>query len=69
MFQIGVLLVGGPAHLPADQRVQRVTTINETFKLPIGGGYEHFQHQGECTQIDGEEFPVLRWVMRTAIAE
>ncbi|MEV7965876.1 DUF5988 family protein [Sphaerisporangium sp. NPDC088356] len=69
MFQIGVVLVGGPSYLSTDQRIQRVTTIAETLKLPVGGGYEHFTHQGETTEVDGVDFPVFRWFMHTAIAE
>ncbi|QYC42732.1 hypothetical protein Nocox_25655 [Nonomuraea coxensis DSM 45129] len=69
MSQIRVVLVGGPAGLPAERRVQSVGSAGDPVKLPLGAGYEHFRHQGERTTVDGEEALVYRWVMRTAIAE
>jgi hypothetical protein len=69
MSLIRVFLEGGPPYLPVHHRTQRVPTVAETFKLPLGAGYEHFRHQGESTEVDGEPVPVLHWFMRTAIAE
>ncbi|MFI6298473.1 DUF5988 family protein [Nonomuraea sp. NPDC050790] len=69
MSQVKVILLGGPPHLPADRRIQRVVAVEETLKLPLGAGYEHFRHEGENASVDGEDLPVLRWVMHTAIAE
>lgn len=69
MSQITAVLVGGPTHLPVERRIQSVGSTEETLKLPHGAGYEHFRHQGESTEIDGEQALVFRWIMHTAIAE
>jgi hypothetical protein len=69
MSLIRVVLEGGPPYLPVDRRIQRVPTIAETFKLPLGAGYEHFRHRGESKEVDGEHVPVLSWFMRTFVAE
>ncbi|WP_157251800.1 DUF5988 family protein [Nonomuraea typhae] len=69
MSPVKVVLVGGPANLPAESRIQQVGTVADTVKVPLGAGYEHFRHQGENTTVGGENLPVFRWVMRTAIAE
>ncbi|MEV4176755.1 DUF5988 family protein [Nonomuraea sp. NPDC049709] len=67
--RITAVLVGGPDHLAADRRIQSVGSATDTLKLPHGAGYEHFRHQGESTEIDGERALVFRWIMHTAIAE
>ncbi|MEU9835661.1 DUF5988 family protein [Streptosporangium sp. NPDC048047] len=69
MSQFTAVLVGGPAHLPAERRIQSVGSPDETLKLPHGAGYEHFRHRGESTEIGGEPALVFAWVMRTAVAE
>lgn len=69
MSEIRVVLVGGPAYLSVERRIQRVPAVTETLKLPHGAGYEHFRHQGESATVDGEDLPVFEWVMHTAIAE
>ncbi|MEW9555595.1 DUF5988 family protein [Nonomuraea sp. NPDC050783] len=67
--ELRAVLVGGPAALTAERRVQSVRSTGDTLKLPLGAGYEHFRHQGESTVVDGEQALVYRWVMHTAIAE
>ncbi|GAA3444519.1 DUF5988 family protein [Planomonospora venezuelensis] len=69
MSQFTAVLVGGPAHLPAERRIQSVGSPDETLKLLHGAGYEHFRHQGESTVIDGGPALVFSWVMHTAVAE
>ncbi|MBE1587036.1 DUF5988 family protein [Nonomuraea angiospora] len=69
MSKIKVMLVGGPNHLPAEQRVVTLAKFCEKIKLPFGSGYEHFLHKGERTHVDGQEVPAYHWIMRTAIAE
>jgi hypothetical protein len=68
MNEIRAVLVGGPAGLPPERRVQRVSPGTEIFKLPHGAGYEHFR-RGGSTVVDGEQAVVFEWVMHTAVAE
>lgn len=64
---IEAILEGGPNHLPAGLRTQRVTNDNEKIKVPYNGGYEHFER--DCgAAADGAPI-IFRWTGRTRIAE
>ena len=64
---IDVVLEGGPRHLPAEWRLQRLAAGDQKVKLPHNGGYEHFERD-PAGPADGE--PVeFRWTRRTRIAE
>lgn len=69
MAQITAVLVGGPAHLPEELRLQRTEDHVDVIKLPFGPGYEHFHRQGERRRVGGVDLPVFRWVARTTVAE
>lgn len=63
---IEVILVGGPADLPAEQRVRTVAPDVDKVKVLHGGGHEHF----ERAVLGTEDYPVVfRWTCRTRIAE
>jgi hypothetical protein len=69
MAEITVLLVGGPAHLPAEARVRQVGESVTTIKCTFGAGYEHFERTGRLTVLGDESVPLFQWVGRTAVAE
>ncbi|MBV2362914.1 DUF5988 family protein [Streptomonospora nanhaiensis] len=62
-----VVLVGGPADIPAELRVHRLRAGESTIKLLHNGGYEHF----ECvvSTLGRGRPPVFQWTGRTRIAE
>jgi hypothetical protein len=64
-----VRLLGGPADLPADARIRRVSIHETKVKLEHCGGYEHFERM---TQPDGATSGLagtFGWTTRTRIAE
>jgi Family of unknown function (DUF5988) len=64
-----VILVGGPADLPATTRNRRLSHLDETkIKIPRLGGYECFELVQDA---DGgtAALRVFQWTMRTKIAE
>jgi hypothetical protein len=63
------ILVGGPATIPSESRMQTVGPNDEKVKLPYYGGYEHFQRTGEFGEGDVDCPVVFRWVTRTKLAE
>ncbi|MFI9274302.1 DUF5988 family protein [Kitasatospora sp. NPDC052896] len=69
MATFKALLVGGPAAIRDEDRVQRTHSLTEAIKHHHYGGYEHFRHAGDFTSVDGEETAVFEWTARTAIAE
>lgn len=64
-----VILVGGPAGLPGDQRVHHVKPGVEKIKIPCGNGYEHFVPTDRTIDVDGRSLTVYEWSGRTRIAE
>ncbi|MEW2623446.1 DUF5988 family protein [Streptomyces sp. NPDC048106] len=69
MPQFKALLIGGPAALPSEERLQETSSLTEKIKHRFGAGYEHFIHEGEFRTVDGEHLAVFQWTTRTAIAE
>ncbi|MDY7091207.1 MAG: DUF5988 family protein [Actinomycetota bacterium] len=65
---VEVLLVGGPAELPDDQRSCRVEAGTDKIKVPYYGGYEHFERPPAADTPDAGPL-VFRWTGRTRIAE
>jgi hypothetical protein len=65
---VTVMLVGGPASIGGDARVQDVGAHEDKVKLPHQGGYEHFERVAE-TAPGEPSAPVFRWTMRTKTAE
>nr|MDT0660530.1 DUF5988 family protein [Micromonospora sp. DSM 115978] len=62
---IEVILVGGPANLPAELRAHRVSSLDDRVKVPHHGGYEHFAWDSSVDRTP----TVFRWTGRTRIAE
>ena len=62
------VLEGGPESIPAAQRTQEVSLLDEKIKLPHHGGYEHFERV-RSLERDTAEHLVYRWTMRTEVAE
>ncbi|MCM4085072.1 DUF5988 family protein [Paractinoplanes hotanensis] len=56
-----VVLLGGPAELPAEARRVVVTPADDKVKIRFGSGYEHFE------RLDGTAD--FTWTMRTKVAE
>ncbi|MFD9741622.1 DUF5988 family protein [Umezawaea sp. NPDC059074] len=69
MEEITVILVGGPTHLGAADRIRRVADLAEKIKVPHGNGYEHFAATGERLPGDTGDMPVFGWCDQTKIAE
>jgi hypothetical protein len=67
---IDVVLEGGPADIPAAERLRQVSVGDGKVKVPHYGGYEHFERTGERSSGgDGRSREVYRWVTRTKVAE
>ncbi|MCK2244446.1 MULTISPECIES: DUF5988 family protein [unclassified Crossiella] len=65
-----IVLVGGPADLPATIRNLRIGNVGKTkIKIPRLGGYEHFELIAEVGNGRPAVPLVFRWTMRTKIAE
>jgi hypothetical protein len=69
MVKVKVVLAGGPVELTAATRLQEVHSLEDKVKVPFGGGYEHFEHCGQSTEVGGAHVPVFEWRERTRMAE
>jgi hypothetical protein len=69
MKKIKVVLVGGPAHFPAGERIQFVASLEQPLKHPHCAGYEHFGYSGRQQPHHDEDLPVFEWKGRTTVAE
>jgi len=65
---VDAILQGGPADIPADQRMLPVATDAVKVRVKRLGGYEHFERADGAQPAAGEPV-VFRWTMRTRIAE
>jgi hypothetical protein len=66
---VEIVLVGGPADIPAEARRCRAISAEERIKLAHRGGYEHFEPTSVQADEGGSSARVFRWTMRTKIAE
>ncbi len=64
-----IVLVGGPDRVTESGSIPQVTDVNETVKVAFASGYEHFRHNGEFHEVEGESRPVFQWCGRTKVAE
>jgi hypothetical protein len=64
---IDAVLHGGPSHMPAELRSQRMAGDTEKIKIEHYGGYEHFQRVEDSPA--GQTAVKFRWSGRTRIAE
>ncbi|MER6188152.1 DUF5988 family protein [Streptomyces sp. NPDC001652] len=64
-----VLLRGGPAFLPEEERTRYVGDVDSKLKLLFGNAYEHFQPTGETVDHEGVRLRVFEWSLRTYVAE
>ena len=69
MAHIKIDLVGGPEQLPPPGNFREVEDGTENLKITVGGGYEHFTHDGEFQRRGTENVAIFRWTGRTKIAE
>ncbi|GAA1012181.1 hypothetical protein Aple_008470 [Acrocarpospora pleiomorpha] len=67
MTSTRIVLDGGPEFKYG--HVRPTDDGSEKVKILLGSGYEHFVHNGEFLEIDGENLPVFQWSARTKIAE
>jgi hypothetical protein len=65
-----VILVGGPADLPAATRTLRLSHLDDTkIKIPRLDGYECFELVEDTGDSATAAPRVFQWTMRTKIAE
>jgi hypothetical protein len=70
MFErIRVLLTGGPATLPEEDRIHEVPTLGTKVKVARGNGHDHFVYSGQSQDLNGSTLPVFHWCDRTKLAE
>ncbi|MEV4677485.1 MULTISPECIES: DUF5988 family protein [Actinomadura] len=64
-----VVLIGGPADIPADARIRRAAPRDRKIKIMRRGGYEHFELVEQAAAGPDPKPAVFHWTMRTKIAE
>jgi hypothetical protein len=70
MARIKIDLVGGPAaQLSSSGNLREVEDVSQNLKISVGGGYEHFSHEGEFRARGTEQVAIFNWTGRTKIAE
>jgi hypothetical protein len=64
-----VILEGGPAQLPDDERIRYVADTGEKVKLPRGHRYDHFEPTTRTFPHAGQDLRVYVWSGSTYVAE
>jgi len=62
------ILIGGPADLPLDNRVRRLSSVVDLLRCEYGAEYECFRFLGERMAFD-PNVVVYEWSHRESIAE
>ncbi|MFE7383371.1 DUF5988 family protein [Streptomyces zhihengii] len=64
-----VVLRGGPAWLPDEERTRYATDVEAHLKVLFGNAYEHFLPTAESVEREGVRLRVFEWSRRTYVAE
>ncbi|BAG22909.1 DUF5988 family protein [Streptomyces griseus] len=64
-----IVLRGGPAWLPDEQRTRYATDVEGNLKVLFGNAYEHFLPTAETVEQEGVRLRVFEWSRRTYVAE
>ena len=65
---ISAILIGGPADLPLDNRVRRLSSVVDVLRCEYEAGYECFRFLGERMAFD-PNVVVYEWSHRESLAE
>lgn len=66
---VKILLIGGPERVTESGSTREVTDLDQTVKVAFASGYEHYKHNGEYHEVNGESRAVFQWCARTKVAE